>query len=89
MKEVQNGCLVYIKVKTSQPKFSAQLNSRTNELNISLTKPAVDGKANLELVSILRKAFGYCEIKIGMSQSRKMVLVSANVNQIQSWINQL
>lgn len=86
MREVSNGCLLTVKVKLKQPKFIVSYQPTTNEVSVSLTKPAVDGKANAELVNAFRRAFGSCEIKSGMTQSRKIVFVSASIQQVQEWV---
>jgi len=63
--------LMAVKVHPNSKHF--KIETRENGLEIWLTEPAEDGKANRELIKKLKKRFGSCKILKGATSSKKLL----------------
>ncbi len=63
--------IVNAKVRTSQPRFV--VNERSGIIEIDVTEPAENNRANREIVKELSKLYGSCRILKGARSNKKLL----------------
>ena len=62
--------IVHVRVKTNTDEFKIK---KGEIWEVSLTQPAKDNKANLELIKEFKKRFGKCRIIRGKTSKNKII----------------
>lgn len=75
VKKTKEGFNIYIHAVPCSKNTFFSYDSFSKELRVKICAPAVDGKANRELLSILKGFFGDVELKSGLNSRKKVFLV--------------
>ncbi len=77
--------LIIAKIKTNSKKFG--IKKKGGILRISLTEPAENNRANIELVKKMAKCFGGCKIIRGLKSKTKALELPVNKEELEGFAN--
>jgi uncharacterized protein (TIGR00251 family) len=69
------GVYIDLHVSPGSKKAGLDYDPFTKRLRVKVSSPAVDGKANVRLITLFRELLGPCELVSGQKSRKKTILV--------------
>uniref|UniRef100_A0A7C3VLA9 UPF0235 protein ENR21_00140 n=1 Tax=Archaeoglobus fulgidus TaxID=2234 RepID=A0A7C3VLA9_ARCFL len=89
LKDAEDGVLISLQVSANSKEVSFSYNEWRRVIEVKIKSPAMEGKANRELLSIFREIFGEAEMVSGEKSRNKVLKVKGDKESVLEKLREL
>lgn len=89
IKDAEDGVLISLHVSANSKEVSFSYNEWRRVIEVKIKSPAMEGKANRELLSIFREIFGEAEMVSGEKSRNKVLKVKGDKESVLEKLREL